>query len=329
MTNPICRAAILSLTAGLTLAGSGVVGAEKPAAPSAGHVAAHGAGREPDDALTLHLRDVDLVHVFFVLNDLTSQSFVIASDVKGKVSVDLEQVTPEEALAAMSSAGLVVGSGGLHRVSRAGSPPAAAAPSQASYTGKTISMSLENVELANVLCALGRSLQPMIEVRTERGAFPAPADQSSPSKVLVPHDLQVRMSIFSSDLPWDQVFEGLVSSAGLISVLDGDRRLVGPGPEASVRTQPGAVDACEIPSERSPHAPVYHNLSDLDAADLKLVGLARKGDAWKAYAYSSSRQILSLQTGQKLRDARVTDVGPTGVAITTNAGRVLNVPLRP
>jgi hypothetical protein len=70
-------------------------------------------------------------------------------------------------------------------------------------------------------------------------------------------------------------------------------------------------------------------LSEVDVADLELVGLVQKGDAWKAYAYSPGRNLVALATEEKLRDASVTAVSSTGVALTTDAGNVVNLALRP
>ena len=322
------------LTAGLIFPSFG------SAVSSDAQVAPPGEENEPDSALTLHLREIDLVHAFFVLKDLTSESFIIDAGVQGRFSVDLENVTPEEALAAMSSAGVAVGPGPLHRISRAGSPPAETAPSQASAPGEktdmpleTISVLLENVELANIVCALGRSTNvESVHVRScDRGAGIMSRERNPEFKVLVPSGLRGRVTVFSNHLPLDQVLDGLLAPLGLVFVLDEDGLFVGTGPEASVRSQTDAVEACEMPSEPGPTAPLSRNLQDLAAADLELVGLARKGDgdAWKAYAYAPGRSLLSLETGQKLRDARVAGVGPTGVTFTTDAAEVVNVSLRP
>ena len=200
-----------------------------------------------DSTLALRLRDIDLVHAFFVLNDLTSESFFVDADVKGKLSVDLEHATLEKTLDAVSSSGVVVGPGPLRRVSRGGSRPAA--PSQTSYTGETISVLLEDIELASVVCALGRlpNLQSM-EVRTYGGPGIATSERNPQYKVLVPRSLQGRTSIFSGHLPWDQVLDGLLASVGLTSVLDENGLFVGSGTETSIRSQADAVDACQVMS---------------------------------------------------------------------------------
>jgi hypothetical protein len=317
MTSPLSRVLVLCLTAGLTLTafGSGVVGAETPSSPLV------------EKAVILHLREIDLVHVFFVLNDLTAESFVVDSGVQGRFSVDLEHAMLEEALTAVRSAGVVVGPSALHRVSRAGGPPAATAPRPASYTGEKISVLLENVELANIVCALGGV--PNLQTVEVHGLGKVGRERNPQFKVVVPRNLQGRVSIFSGYLPWDQILDGLLSPLGLISVLDENGLFVGPGPEASVRSQTGAVDACQMPSDPGPTSILSGDQPNLAVADLELVGLARKGDAWKAYAYAPGRRLLNLESGQKLRDASVTGAGPTGVTFTTDAKKVVNVSLRP
>ena len=66
--------------------------------------------------LSLRLRDVDLTDVFFVLHWLTRQGFLVDGDVTGRVSVELNRVTLEEALAALAKgAGLRVSEPSLVR----------------------------------------------------------------------------------------------------------------------------------------------------------------------------------------------------------------------
>jgi hypothetical protein len=143
--------------------------------PFLGKVVARGAAPE-GGALTLHMRDVELVHLFFALHDLTLQEFVVDPDVQGRVSVEVDGVTIEETLAAMSSVGVVVGPGPFRRVSRAANRPvAAAAPSHAPYTGEKITVSLQDSDLPTFLCM---------------------CEQISQRKISAPRELEGRVSVF-------------------------------------------------------------------------------------------------------------------------------------
>jgi hypothetical protein len=275
--------------------------------PSLGKVVARGAAPE-GGALTLHMRDVELVHLFFALHDLTLQEFVVDPDVEGRVSVEVDGATIEETLAAMSSVGVVVGPGPFRRVSRAASRPAAA-PSHAPYTGEKITVSLQDSDLPTFLCMF---------------------EQISQRKISAPRELDGRVSVFVEDLPWDHVLDGVLASAGLAVTTDGDRLRVGPASAAKARGRSEVVDVCQIRSSGGPSSrpAARRSLPEMGLADLELAGLGRGGDGWKAYAYSPWRAFLPLKAGLKLLDASVKAVGPTGVAFTTGASEVVDVPFQ-
>jgi hypothetical protein len=283
--------------------------------PTGGRVAAHGTATSPD-ALTLHLHGVRLSDVFFVLNGLTSQSFVIASDagIKGRVSLDVEGATLDETLAAMSSIGVYVGPGPLHLVSR--KPPAATAPRPGRYTGEAIDLSIRGADLKMMLCTLSVALE---------------------KPIWVPDKLDDVVTAFSTDLPADQVLDGLAAAAGLVSVRKPDRWIVGPAPEARLGSQK-SVNACPPPAE-DPTAllstgnpshlrTLTVTLPQLATGDLDLAGLANLKGKWKAYAYTPTQRLLTLEVGQSLLEANVGSIGPTGVTYVTGASAV-EVPLRP
>ncbi|HEX4964518.1 MAG TPA: hypothetical protein VF173_27125 [Thermoanaerobaculia bacterium] len=285
------------------------------AEPVSGRVTARGAATSPD-ALTLHLHGVRLSDVFFVLNDLTAASFLLDPSLKERVSVDVEGTTLEETLAAMSSVGVAVSPGPLHRVSRAPQQPAATAPKTESYTGERIDLLVRNAELKLILCTMSMVLQ---------------------KPIWVPRKLESLVTAYSKDLPADQVLDGLLATAGLIAVKEEDRILVGPGPETQLRSQP-SENACPPPADESKPVPatdysshlwsLNESLPHLATGDLDLAGLASTKGTWKAYVYTPSRRLMSLIAGQELSGAKVGAVGPTGVSYTTGSSAV-EVPLYP
>jgi len=283
--------------------------------PTGGRVTFRGTAASPD-ALTLRLHGVRLSDVFFVLNELTAQSFILAAGDKGRVSLDVEGATLEETLAAMSSIGMAAGPGPLHLVSLAEKPPAATAPRPGRYTGEAIDLSVRGADLKEMLCTLSVALE---------------------KPVWVPDKLDGVVTAFSTDLPADQVLDGLVAAAGLVSVRKADRWIVGPGPAAKLASQK-SVNACPPPAE-DPIAllPTYSpphlrnltvTLPQLATGDLDLAGLASLKGKWKAYVYTPWQRLVVLDTGQSLLDARVGSIGPAGVSYATGTSAV-EVPLRP
>jgi hypothetical protein len=253
-----------------------------------------------------------MVDVFVLLNKLTSTSFLVDPDVEGRLSLDVEDATIEEVLAALGSAGVTVGSGPVRRVTRAGTPPAPAAP--ADYCAEPIDIDNRNASLTAVLCALSQVAQ---------------------RPILAPPDLRGTVQIYGSNLRTDQIIEALAASAGLVSVVDGERLLLGRGTKAEIRKRKDATNVCEIQDD-SPGSPsssrlglLSQDLNQLGAGDLELVGVADQGGTWIAYASTPTRKLKPLKVGERLLDASVSAIGPDGVALTTDASGTVNLTLRP
>jgi hypothetical protein len=266
-------------------------------------VAGRGAG-----PLTLRLRDVEWVDVFFALHDLTGQGYVVDADVAGRVNVDLEGVTPEQALAA---AGLAVEPPGpLRRVSRS-SPARFRPPSTTAYTGEPVSFSLKDADLRDVLALFG---------------------EVSGLKILGQRGLAGRVHLFARDLPWDRVFEGVLSSAGLTHVVRDDTLVIGSEPAVEAYRPPvsGAArpDGFEPLALRPSRRIWTPRLPQHAAGDFEVAGLGRSGGAWRAYAYGPANRPLSVEAGQTLFEGRVSAVGPEGITVLTDAWGPVDVPLR-
>jgi len=89
--------------------------------------------------LSIRLRDVDTSDVFFVLHRLTGQGFLVDGDVTGRVSVELNRVTLEEALAALAKGAVFVSpspvsSAGSRWIAEAASPLSPSVPGRAART---------------------------------------------------------------------------------------------------------------------------------------------------------------------------------------------------
>jgi hypothetical protein len=281
----------------------------QPVARAAARVVARGAA-PAGQALTLHLRDVEPVEVFILLNELTSASFLLDEDVNERISVDVEGATLEEVLAAMGSAGLAVGSGPVRWVTRAGKAPAAIPA--ADFSAEPMDIKNRDADLTEVLCTF-------VTV-TER-------------PILAPPDLRGAFSIYGTNLRVDQIIGALAAAAGLVPVVDGDRLLLGRGTADEVRGRKDAVNVCEI---RVPYSPsgsrwalLSPELEKLAAGDLELAGLVRQGDTWTAWAFTPTRKLKVLKAGDKLSGASVSAVGPGGVTLATAGSGSANLTLRP
>ncbi|HSS51636.1 MAG TPA: hypothetical protein VLX28_22050, partial [Thermoanaerobaculia bacterium] len=192
--------------------------------------------------------------------------------------------------------------------------PAATAPRPGGYTGEAIDLLVRNADLKVLLCTLSMVLQ---------------------KPVWVPRKLDEVVTAFSENLPADQLLDGLSAAAGFVARQEADRWIV--GPEARLGNQE-AVNACPPPSDDdlssvpadipSHLASLREALPELATGDLDLAGLASFKGPWKAYVYTPSQRLISLDAGQELLDAKVGSIGPTGVSYTKGSATV-DVPLRP
>jgi hypothetical protein len=236
-------------------------GVRRRAQPSKGDVSVRGTAGD----ISVRVREIDLADVFNLLAKLTRASFVVDADVKGRVSVDLDRATLDQALAALGSTGVVVGPGPLRRVARAGgTPPAALRPASRE---EPISLSLTNAVLLDVL--------RLFEHITGCAAWTAPVADG-------------RVSVFATEVPWDAILDGIAASVGMTAVIEGDRFFVSPrpwrAPGARARLRPRAPD-----DRRRPAWTRIVQLKKMGVDDLTPVGMAGTAGAMKAVAYGPGR----------------------------------------
>ena len=279
---------------------------------SAGRVTVRGTAAAAD-ALTLHLRAVEMIEVFQLLNELTSASFLVDEDVEGRIRLDVEGATLDETLAALGSVGVAVGPGPIRRVTRAGKQPAAAAP--VDYCAELMDIRVRNASLTEVLCTFNHVAQ---------------------RPILAPPDLRGTVSLYGSNLRVDQMIEAMAAASGLVSVVDSDRLLLGRGTAAEIRGRKDAMSVCEIRDDGSPGSSGYSRLRSLSpdlkqlaAGDLELAGLVRQGETWTAWAFTPTGKLRTLKAGDRLSGASVNAVGPDGVTLATDASGTVNLALRP
>jgi len=275
-----------------------------PQAPAAS-IVARGTGGD----LSVRLREADVVDVFRLLHELTPASFIVDADVKGRLNVDLERATLEEALAAMAPAGVTVGPGPLRRVSRAGTRPSPASPPRTGYTETSISLSFKDAVLLDVL--------RLFEDVAGRSAWTSPV-------------VDGRVNVFFSEVPWDQALRAIAASAGMAAVIEAERIFVGPPAMAKAPWRSGAVEVRRATTTDGGSAwGRVTELSKVGPEDLAPLGLAQREGAWKAVAYGPGRLLWILEPGVELLGARVQAVGPKGVTFEAADGRRTEVAFGP
>lgn len=273
-------------------------------------VVVKGAARTPGQGpLSLRLRDVDLTDVFAILHGLTSQAFLVDGDVVGRVSVELNRTTLEEALKSIArAADLRVSEPGLvRRVSLARNvpPPTAAkrgggkpapspspSPSAPEAGGAPATFTVKRADVRDILAAM-----------TE-------ADAGLAS--LGPPGFLGRVSLWAKDVPLDTLRREVLAAAGLTESIEEDRRVL---------RKPGGTDESLAPiAGAEPDPQLILRAQDLTLQELDLAGLASAGADWKAYAYSPTGALQTYAAGSRLWDATVKDVESTDVTLETDEG---------
>jgi hypothetical protein len=262
--------------------------------------------------LTIRLRDVDLTDVFFVLHRLTGQGFLIDGDVVGRVNVELNRVTLDEALTALAKGAelRVAEPGLLRRVSMARgalAPPeskrGAGAKGKAPATppspepppptgGAPATFTLKRADVRDVLAAM--------------------SDAEPSLAALGPQGFLGRLSLWVKNLPLDALRAAVLAAAGLTERIENDRRLLerrsgGEGPLIPV-------------SGAAPHPQLILHPQDIAVMEFELAGLAGGSDGWTAFAYAPTGGLNAYRPGDRLADGVIKNVESTDVALDTDEG---------
>lgn len=257
--------------------------------PRAGRLAARGDAARAG-AFTLRARGLDLVDLFRLLHESTGAGFVIDPEVVGLVDADLEGVTLDEALGALTPLGLHLGPGPIRRVSRR-----PARPSDDDWTGEPTSLTFKRLDLSVLLCLFDRAFA--LPSRVEPG-------------------LGAEVSIFVRDVPWDLALVRSVESVGLdLALVDGVAHAAPPERLARV-SEIAWLPSCDAtPAAASPLVSHPQRLGELGPDDLTLVATTDDAAGRRAWAYAAFGRIHVLEPGAELHGATVESLDPAGVRL--------------
>jgi len=260
-----------------------------PEGRTRGRIAARGS--DPN-GVTVRLRGVDVPDLFRVLGTVTPLGFVVDGDVDGRLDVDYERASLDDAFGAMPTAGIVGQVGALVRVSNAAAG-ITVEPRKDAYFGSPVSLDLKNADLRDVFKLFG-----MI----------------TGSRYELPADVEGRASLFVREAPFDQVLDGLAEAAGLRHRTDGAR----------------VVLEAKGPRRSLPPAPAFgrypRETASVGVEDLQPAGAALVEGAWQAYAYGPGRVLWTLVPGARFLDGEVKSVTATAVAFDV-AGKTVELKL--
>jgi hypothetical protein len=283
-------------------------------------VVVKGATRTPGQGpLSLRLRDVDLTDVFAILHGLTSQAFLVDGDVVGRVSVELNRTTLEEALNSIAKAADIrVSEPGLvRRVSLAKNAPPPAAAKRSGAKGKPAPSPSPSPSPPEAGGAPATFTVKRADVRDILAAM-TEADAGLAS--LGPPGFLGRVSLWAKDVPLGILRRETLAAAGLTESIEEDRRVL---------RKAGSTDESLAPiAGAEPDPQLVLRAQDLTIQELDLAGLASAGSDWKAYAYSPTGALQTYSAGSRLWDGAVKDVESTDVTLETDEG-LLSLSLGP
>jgi hypothetical protein len=259
-----------------------------PSAPAT-PVAKRGSG-----PLTIHLRNADVSTLFLALNDLSpADGFILEPDVTGRLNVDLDDVTVDEALAALRAAGVAFAtSGPLHRICRTACGEPTVKPRE--HNGEPLALSVAEVGIIDLL---------------------HPFEEVSGLEVHAPRDLKGNVAVYVAKAPWDAIFDGLLSAFDRTYTIDRTRIYIGDRAAALPLDQLASV----ISSSRSL---VESDPKKIAAADFRLAGIAGTNGTWKAYGrvLGSPKLVFAANPGASLLDASIDSVAADRVTLRTTGG---------
>ena len=257
--------------------------------------------RRGSGPLTVHLRNVDVRIVFLALNNISpADGFILEPDVAGRVNVDFDNVTMDEALAALSAAGVAFATPGpIHRICKTACGEPTVKPQKPE--GEPLALSITEASLIDILRAF---------------------EQLSGLEIHAPYTLKGDVSVFVTEAPWDAVFDGLVSAFHRTYTIDGTNLYIGDRAAALPLAEHfGGVSSSRTLVERDP--------KKIAAADFRLAGIAGANGTWNAYgrALGSPKLVFIADRDASLLDASVAAVAADRVTLRTTGGREVVVTL--
>lgn len=278
---------------------------ERDAAPCNGPLApatpATPVAKRGSGPLTIHLRNVDVRTLFLALNDLSpADGFIVEPDVTGRVNVDFEDVTVDEALAAVSAAGVAYATPGpLHRICRTACGEPTVKPRK--HQGEPLGLSIAEANIIDIL----RSFEEV-----------------SGLAVHAPRDLKGNVAAYVTAAPWDELFDALLSAFRRTYTIDKTGVYIGDRAAAVPLKKHGYVVSGTRSLEQS-------DPKKIAAADFRLAGIGGTSGTWKAYGrvLGSPKLVFVAGRDASLLDASVAAVAADRVTLRTTGGHDVVVTL--
>lgn len=259
------------------------------ATPSGGPLRATGTA---EGALSLRAVDVDLADVAAMLEALSREPMVVAGEVRGRVTVDLQGVSLDEALQALPVRVERVGAVRLLLPARGG-PAFTIADAEDGPPTSRFALRGKRVRGEEVIAALA---------------------DTEPSWVAMGPQNLGRVSVFARDALAADVRRAVLAALRLNETREEGLRVL----RRSDGSGPVETAAIVAPTGTRPILRAH----DLAVEEMGLAGLGQSGGDLAAFVYSPLGEIVTLRNGDALSDGIVGTLAATGIVIDTSEGPV-------
>lgn len=292
---------------------------------SAQTVRAAAGKKSPPGPLVVRGRELDAADFFFVLQQLTGQSFLVDENVRQRLNVDLLGLTLEETLAAVAKSKIYAGApAAMRRVSSRPLPSPRATPRPTLQPTPTpqptddASASASTDSLPPPRTDLPPRLSLLVKRATVREILGALA-QAEPNRTMVaPPGTLGRLSVWARDVELPLLRASILDAAGLIEVPRED------GVTALVPVDaPSPADQTLTPIEPSPTLRrLTLRPADVSPDDFELAAIGGWSGTWRAFSYSPEGMLHVYRTGDALADGSVKSVEGESVVVEGEDGAV-------
>lgn len=239
--------------------------------------------------ITLRAVDADLADVADMLEALARTPIVVAGDVVGRISVDFNDLSLEEALKALPVSAVAMG--GAWLLTSPSSPSPSPAEAGDDDPASRFSFRAKRARGEDVLAALA---------------------EAEPSFAALGPPILGKVSVFAHDASAAAVRRAVLMALELDESRDENSRIL---KLRGSRAEPVPIVAGSLGS-------IVFRASDLTIDELLLAGVGKSGDELLAFAYSPLGEIVTLRRGDALADGVVAALDTSGVLVDSSEGPV-------
>lgn len=259
-------------------------------APAAGPAVTLRASGSDQGGLSLRAVDADLADIAAMIESLSREPFVVAGDLRGRVSVEFAGASIDDALKALPVRTDLVG--GVRLMRSPTGPSTAPAEAEADSPAGRFSFRGKRAHGEDVLAALA---------------------EAEPAFVALGPSSLAKLSVFAREASIGDIRRAVLAGLGVIEAREEGARVLrleggSPGPGVPIAATNGAR--------------VVFRARDLTVEELALAGIGRAGDEYVAFVYAPLGEIVPIRLGDNLADGVIAGLDAQGLLVDSAEGPV-------